>query len=76
MRANGSCSVLKWDEKDVSELSGGMKITKADIEYGITGDIEGKAVVQYVMFYSEYDKNDQHKFTAEYVGLIQFSEKI
>jgi hypothetical protein len=60
LNAQGTCSVVKWDEKVFSELPDTMKISKADIEYTITGDIEGKAVVQYVMFYSHYNQTDPH----------------
>jgi hypothetical protein len=76
MKATGTCSVTKWDEKDFSLLPGEMKITKADIEYTITGDIEGMAVVQYVMFYSHFNNSDPHESSAKYVGLIQFSGNI
>jgi Protein of unknown function (DUF3224) len=76
MNVQGICSVAKWDEKGFSELHNEMKITKADIEYTITGEIEGKAVVQYVMFYSHYNKTDPHDASAKYVGLIQFSGKV
>src|SRR5512133_2960012 len=76
MKANGTCSVAKWDEKDFSLLPNEMKITKADIEYSITGDIEGMAVVQYVMFYSHFNNSDPHESSAKYVGLIQFSGNI
>lgn len=76
MKAQGICSVTKWDEKDFSELPHEMKITRADIVYTITGNIEGKAVVQYVMFYSHFNKIDPHDSSAKYVGLIQFSGKI
>jgi len=76
MKAYGTCSVAKWDEKDFSVLPDEMKITKADIEYTITGDIEGTATVQYVMFYSKHNKSDPHDSSAKYVGLIQFSGKV
>lgn len=76
MNAKGTCTVAKWDEKDFSELPHEMKITKADIEFTVTGDVEGKAVVQYVMFYSKHNKSDPHNSSAKYVGLMEFSGKI
>ena len=76
MKASGVGSIVKWDENVFNELSDSMIISKADIEYSFSGDIEGKAIVQYIMFYSNYDKVDQHNSTAKYVGMIQFSGKL
>jgi len=76
MNVKGTCAVTKWDEKEFCQLPDEMKIAKADIELTVTGEIEGKAVVQYVMFYSNYDKSDPHNSSAKYVGLIQFSGKV
>jgi hypothetical protein len=76
MKVKGFCEVKKWDEKVFSDLSDKSKISKADVEYSIKGEIEGNAIVQYVMFYSYYDKENHHNSTSEFVGLIQFSGKI
>jgi hypothetical protein len=76
MNIKGICEVKKWDEKVYSDLSDKMKISKADVEYSISGEIEGKAVVQYVMFYSYYNNDNPHDSSSEFVGLIEFSGKI
>jgi hypothetical protein len=76
MNVEGICKITKWEENDFCELSDKMKITKADVEFTISGEIEGNAVVQYVMFYSSYDKKDPHNSAAEYVGLLQFNGKL
>src|SRR5689334_15952733 len=46
------------------------KLTKASVEYGFSGEIEGKGRVEYLMFYSHFDEKDQHKASASYVGMI------
>jgi hypothetical protein len=49
-----------------------MKMTKASVEYGFSGDIEGRGSVEYLMFYRHFDGKDQHNSLASYVGLIRF----
>jgi hypothetical protein len=49
-----------------------MKMTKASVVYELTGDLQGIASVEYLMFYRHFDPNDQHKASASYVGLILF----
>jgi hypothetical protein len=73
MKLKGICTVAKWEEKITRDLNGEMKISKADVEYKITGQINGNAVVNYIMFYSHYDKLNVHNSSAEYVGIITFS---
>lgn len=72
MTAKGTYSVKKWEEKPYEEISSDMKMTKASVEYAMTGDLNGKAVVEYLMFYEYFDANDQHKSNAVYVGLMRF----
>ena len=76
MKASGVGSIVKWDENVFNELSDAMIISKADIEYSFSGDIDGKAIVQYIMFYSDYNEDARHESTAKYVGMIQFSGKL
>lgn len=72
MKATATYSVAKWEESSYRELPPTKKMTKATVEYNLTGDIEGKANVEYLMFYSYSDPADQHKSAAAYVGLIFF----
>lgn len=72
MKAKGTYTVKKWEETGYQQITPEMKMTKASVEYALSGEIEGKASVEYLMFYSHSDPNDQHKSTASYVGLIYF----
>ncbi len=47
-------------------------MTMASVEYGFTGEIEGKGSVEYLMFYSHVDPKNPHNSSASYVGLIYF----
>lgn len=47
-------------------------MTKASVEYGFTGEINGKGSVEYLMFYSHSDPKDPHNSSASYIGLIYF----
>ena len=72
MKAKGIYTVKKWEELTFQQIAPGMKMTKASVEYSFSGEIEGKASVEYLMFYSRFDPKDQHKSSASYVGLIYF----
>ena len=72
MKAKGTYTVKKWEEVSYQQITPEKKMTKASVEYTFSGEIEGKATVEYLMFYSHFDPKDQHKSSASYVGLIYF----
>src|SRR5881227_3163545 len=72
MNVKGTYAVKKWEESTYQQIAPEKKMTKASVEYGFTGEMEGKGMVEYLMFYSQADKTDQHKSAALYVGLIYF----
>ena len=72
MKAKASYSVKKWEETTYRQISSEMKMTKASVLYELSGDLQGIASVEYLMFYRHFDQNDQHKASASYVGLIHF----
>jgi len=63
----------KWDEKPYDVIENRMKSTKVSAEFAFSGDLEGTASVEYLMFYKAFDPVDPHRSVAQYVGLIQFS---
>lgn len=73
MKAQCTYSVTKWNESTYDEISPGMKMTKASVEYAFTGELAGRAAVEYLMFYSHVDEKDQHGSAAAYTGLIRFT---
>ena len=76
MKAKGTYSVKIWEENLYDQISSEMKMTKASVEYSISGEINGKAVVEYLMFYKFYDANDQHKSSAVYIGIMRFTGNV
>jgi Protein of unknown function (DUF3224) len=76
MKAKGTFTVKKWEEKDAEIISPEMKTTKAVVEYAFEGDAQGVASIDYLMFYKYFDPNDPHKASAIFVGLLQFSGKL
>ncbi len=76
MKAKGTFTVKKWEEKDAEKISPEMKTTKAAVEYAFEGDAQGVASIDYLMFYKYFDPNDPHKASAIFVGLLQFSGKL
>lgn len=73
MKAKGTYGVKKWEENVYEQISSEMKMTKASVKYSIEGEINGKANVEYLMFYKYYDANDQHKSSAVYIGIMRFT---
>jgi uncharacterized protein DUF3224 len=73
MKASATYTVKKWEEKPYDDISSDMKMTRASVEYALDGEIKGTASVEYLMFYSHFDAQDQHKAAAEYVGLVRFN---
>ena len=76
MKAIGTYTVKKWEEKLYDQISSEMKMTKATVEYSMSGQIEGSAHVEYLILYKYFDEHDQHKSSAMYIGLIRFTGKI
>ena len=72
MKAKGTYTVKKWEESTYQQMTPEKKMTKASVEYGFSGEIEGRGLVEYLMFYAHVDPKDQHKSSASYVGLIYF----
>jgi hypothetical protein len=76
MKASATYKVEKWKEETWKDISPETKMTKASVEFSFKGEIEGKTMVEYLMFYKRFDAKDQHKSSAEYVGLMQFDGKL
>jgi hypothetical protein len=76
MKASGTYSIAKWDESAYDNISPEAKTAKASVDYMLSGSIEGKGIVEYLMFYKFYDEKNPHKSSAIYVGLFRFIGKI
>jgi hypothetical protein len=76
MHAKSTYTVKKWEEKPYEEISPQMKMTKASVEFEMSGDLTGKASVEYLMFYKHFDEKDPHKANAVYTGLIRFTGSV
>lgn len=76
MKARSVCKVLKWEESVSSELSQGMRISNAEAEYGMQGEMEGKTSVNYIMYYTFFDSADQHRSESSFVGIMEFTGRI
>lgn len=76
MKLQSTYKVAAWQETDYDRLSDGMKLSRASVVYTFTGDLEGDASVEYLMFYSSFDPTDPHTADASYVGLMRFQGSI
>jgi len=73
MKAKGKYSVKKWEENIYDQTSYDTKMTKASVEYEMSGEINGKALVEYLMYYKYYDERDPHNSSAHYIGIMKFN---
>jgi hypothetical protein len=76
MKAQATFTVKKWEEQTLHQISPHTKTTRATVEYELSGDLDGKATIEYLTFYSHADEKDLHQSTASYVGLIRFEGKL
>jgi hypothetical protein len=60
--AKATFQVTGWDEQTFVELDGNGKLTQAAVQQAISGDIEGRSDVRWLMAYSADDR-------AEFVGI-------
>ncbi|RJP72770.1 MAG: DUF3224 domain-containing protein [Ignavibacteriales bacterium] len=72
MKAKGTYTVKKWDEKIYDQTSFDSKMSKATVEYEVSGEISGKISVEYLMYYKYFNEKDQHSSSAHYIGLMKF----
>ena len=72
MKATATFSPTKWDEKAYEQISPASKMTKASVEFTVKGELDGVALVEYLMYYSDYDDRDPHKATARYMSFTRF----
>jgi hypothetical protein len=52
-RAKSTFEVKSWDEPTLSEVDGQLKITRAEVTFAYSGDVEGQGAMQYLMLYRD-----------------------
>ncbi|CAM3877619.1 DUF3224 domain-containing protein [Mesobacillus thioparans] len=65
-------TVTKWDEKPLEDTRKDFPINIAHVEYEIVGDLNGKALVEYLLYYLESNVDDGHLATAKISGFLHF----
>ena len=60
-------TVSKWDEKPIDDNKR-FPINIAHVEYDIDGELQGKAFVEYLLYYLDSNINDGHLATAKISG--------
>jgi hypothetical protein len=76
MKVKGSYKVSNWEEKTINEIATGIKTTRVTAQFDFTGDLVGRAAVEYLMVYTHTNAQDQHLSSAHYVGLLQFKGQV
>lgn len=65
-------SVTKWEEQPISQHMTGFPINSVHAEYQIEGELQGKATVEYLLYYLESNMEDGHLATARTAGFLYF----
>ncbi|MDG1595390.1 DUF3224 domain-containing protein, partial [Bacillus cereus] len=65
-------TVSKWDEKPIDDNKKDFPINIAHVEYDIDGELQGKAFVEYLLYYLDSNINDGHLATAKISGFLHF----
>src|SRR3989338_1633762 len=76
MKARATYIVKNWKEEIHKEISPEMKITFAEVDFEMKGDIESLAHVDYLMFYKQFDVKDKHGADAVYTGIMNMEGKV
>ena len=74
-KAEGTFSIVSWNES-VSREKDGQKTTRATVEYKVEGGLQGQLLMEYSLFYPEYDPEDVHSGSAVFTGSVWFSGEI
>ncbi|MBM7690002.1 PbsX family transcriptional regulator [Enterococcus ureilyticus] len=65
-------SVTKWDEQPVDESKIAFLVNRVQAEYELEGDLQGKAWIEYLLYYLESQSEDGHLATARITGFLHF----
>jgi hypothetical protein len=76
MQAIAEYKPTKWEEKPYESISQDRKLTKVSATFLFTGQMDGTASVEYMMFYDHFDAENPHASSASYIGLIRFQGRI
>lgn len=68
-QATGTFTVTSWDENTYAELGGGAKLTRAQVTFGLSGDLDGAGRWEALMCYAEDG-------TATFTGLQHTTGKL
>lgn len=75
MKARGTHTPEGWKEEAVQSF-GDRQIARVSTGFRITGEIEGVARTEYVMYYSKVDPKDMHGSVAQYSGYARFEGSV
>lgn len=65
-------NVTKWEEQPVDEQKVDFPVNRVQAEYELDGLLQGKAWVEYLLYYLESNKEDGHLATARITGFLHF----
>ena len=71
MKARGKHTPEGWKEEAIQNF-GDQQIARVSTGFRITGEIEGTAKTEYVMYYEKADPKDMHNSVAQYTGYAHF----
>jgi hypothetical protein len=76
MRAHAAYHRTQWDEQMVESISSRRRISRVTAELFMTGEVEGKAALELILFYEDFDDANLHKAEVRYLGLLHFAGSV
>ena len=73
MKTKSEFRVVKWEDVNCGEPVNNMLTSRASVVYEMSGGINGKMDVEYLLHSTNYNVDDPHKAVATYIGFMTFS---
>ncbi|WP_338554640.1 DUF3224 domain-containing protein [Paenibacillus sp. KS-LC4] len=65
-------TVTKWEEQPLANPLSSFPINTAKVEYEIKGILEGKATLEYLLYYLDSNMEDAEKAKSKIAGFLHF----
>jgi hypothetical protein len=68
-QATSTIEMKSWDEDRYADFDDGTGLSRAKVTQGLSGDVEGEGITEWLMFY-------RADGTADFVGLLRVSGRL
>lgn len=65
-------TVTQWEERTIENGASDFSINSAKVEYAVTGVLEGKATIEYLLYYLDSSLEEAEKAKSKIVRFLHF----